>query len=563
MELTTGMDAGLFEDYQRELESLETFRERYRHLYPFAGLDRDDPDVQRLLEALAFFTARTRRAGEHAMAGYERRALEQVFPHLCTPLPSMALLTVEGAERMVESRTLPAGTEVEVSARPDGRARAGETPAVLYRTARELVVRPFDLDRSRIELSRLGDDGWELVVPIRSATPRVEAVGAVELHIDPHGDLLAALRLHHALARHTGEVRYAFPGTRQAERSARRVGFGHGPEAGDPFAGPLERFRELLHFPLGALVVRVPVDQTPAEWQRLELRFRLGPAWPRELGVAPGALLLHAAPLVNLRRELADPAPLDGTKARVLVAHPEPALELRPRELLGVYRSSPSGLTPLMPEALAAGDADWYAVETSGRNASRQVWLDVHAPDAFEARAAVVVDAEWYQPGAGRLLRGPLEARLTARHLEGPRWRVVTPVEDAAESPLAGRRERLGRLLALAGQADLDGPGLTFLLEMLGAADRELFARVARAIAGVTIDRQPDATCPSGVRTTLEVRLRRLPLALVPAADLILSRLPALLAAWAGDDPPVVRVRIEGDEEDIVTIYRDEGTIHG
>jgi type VI secretion system protein ImpG len=563
MEQATGMEAGLFEDYQRELEMLETFRERYRHLYPFAGLDRDDPDVQRLLEALAFFTARTRRAGDHALAGYERRALEQVFPHLCTPLPSMALLTVEGAERMVESRTLPAGTEVEVSARAEGRARPDETVSILYRTARELVVRPFDLDRSRIELSRLGDDGWELVVPIRSATPRVEAVGAVELSIDPHGDLLAALRLHHALARHIEDVRYSFPGTRQAERRARHVGFAPGPSEADAFAGPLERFRELLHFPLGALVVRVPVDQTPAEWQRLELRFRLGPTWPRELGVPPGAFLLHAAPLVNLRRELADPAPLDGTKARILVAHPEPALELRPRELLGVYRSSASGLTPLLPEALAAGDADWYAVETSGRHTGRQVWLDVHAPDAFEARAAVVVDAEWYQPGAGRLLRGPLQARLTARHLEGPRWRVVTPVEDAAESPRAGRRERLGRLLALAGQSDLDGSGLAFLLEMLGAADRELFQRVARAIAGVTIDRQPDATCPSGIRTTLEVQLRRLPLALVPAADLILSRLPALLAAWSGDDPPVVRVRLEGDEEDIVTTYRDEGIIHG
>ena len=116
-ELTT-TDAALFEDYQHELEALETFRERYRHLYPFAGLERDDPDVQRLLEGLAFFTARTRRAADRALAGYERRALEQVFPHLCTPLPSMAMLTVDATDRLVEARTLPAGTEVAVSARP-------------------------------------------------------------------------------------------------------------------------------------------------------------------------------------------------------------------------------------------------------------------------------------------------------------------------------------------------------------------------------------------------------------------------------------------------------------
>jgi type VI secretion system protein ImpG len=563
MEETSNLlDPGLFEDYQRELEALETFRERYRHLYPFAGLDRDDPDVQRLLEGLAFFTARTRRAGEHAIAAYERRALEQVFPHLCTPLPSMALLTVEGAERMVEARTLPAGTEVALAARPPARTRVEETQAVLYRTTRELVVRPFDLDRARIELSRLGDEGWELVVPIRSATERVEPVGAVELRIDPHGDLLAAVRLHHALARNLESVRYSFPGTRQPERIARRASFAPAAGDADPFAGPLERFRELLHFPQGALVVRVVIAETPPKWERLELRFRLGPGWPRELGVPPGAFLLHAAPIINLRRELADPVPLDGTKARLLVAHPEPALELRPRELFAVYHSAGAGLTPILPEALAAGEGDWYAVETSGRHTGRQVWLDVHAPGAFEARASLVVDAEWYQPGAGRLLRGPIEARLTERHLEGPRWRVVTPIEDAVESPLAGRRERLARLLALAGRVDIDAPALTFLLEMLGAADKELFQRVARAIVEVRTDRQPDARSPSGVRTTIDVRLRRLPLALVPAADLLCSRLPGLLAAWTGDEPPIVRVCIEGDEEETVTTYRDEEATH-
>src|ERR1044071_10111427 len=99
-QLTTGIDGALFEDYQRELESLETFRERSRHLYPFAGLERDDPDVQRLLEGLAFFTARTRRAADRALAGYERRALEQAFPHLVTPLPSRS----EGHTSELQSR---------------------------------------------------------------------------------------------------------------------------------------------------------------------------------------------------------------------------------------------------------------------------------------------------------------------------------------------------------------------------------------------------------------------------------------------------------------------------
>jgi hypothetical protein len=139
---------------------------------------------------------------------------------------------------------------------------------------------------------------------------------------------------------------------------------------------------------------------------------------------------------------------------------------------------------------------------------------------------------------------------------------VVTPVEDALESPLAGRRDKLSRLLALAGRSDLDAPSLTFLLEVLGCAEQALFLRVARAIASLTVTRQPDARSPSGVRTTLELVLARLPLALVPAADLLLARLPELLAAWSGDEPPVVCVRIEGDEDDTTTIYRSEAATH-
>jgi type VI secretion system protein ImpG len=559
-ELATTLDSALFDDYQRELESLETFRERYRHLYPFAGLDRDDPDVQRLLEGLAFFTARTRRAADRAIAGYERRALEQVFPHLVTPLPSMAMLTVDAADRLIEPRTLPAGTEVAVAPRADGPGRPAG--ALTYRTLRELVVRPFDLDRAGIQLVRLGDEGHELVIPIRSATPRAEAVDTIELHLDPHGDLLAALRLHHALARCALSARYAFPGTRQPERRVRAIGFAPLRDDAERFANPLEQFRTLIHFPLAALAVRFAIDQTPATWQRLELRVRLSPAWPRELSVPPGAFVLHAAPMVNLRRALADPVVLDGTRARVEIAHPEPALGLVPRELCAVYRSTSAGLVPLPPEALAAPDDDWYAAELAGRHIARRLWLDVHAPGAFEARSAIVADVDWYHPGAARVLRGPIEARLTARHLEGPRWRVITPIEPALDSPLAGRRDRLSRLLALAGRSDLDASSLGFVLDVLGCAEHELFQRVARAIASLAITRQPDARSTSGVRTTLDVVLARLPLALVPAADLLLARLPDLLAAWSGDEPPVVRVRIEGDDGDLATTYRPEAR-HG
>jgi type VI secretion system protein ImpG len=539
----------LFDDFQRELEALDSFREQYRHLYPFAGLDRDDPDVLRLLEALAFFTARTRGEADRAIAGYERRALEELFPYLVSPMPSMALVAVDGTERMPEARTLPAGTELAVT------PRGG--PPVVYRTLRPLALRPFDIDRERVELVGRGDDGWELIIPIRSATPRVEPIGELELHLDPHGDLLAALRLHHALARHVEEVWYELPGTRQTARRCRRIDFA--PAAADEVgAAPLEPFRRLLHFPLAALVLRVTVDETPPTWDRLVLRVRIGPGWPPELSVPAGVLLLHATEVVNLRRGLADPAPLDGTRARIQVAHPEPELGFAPRELVAVTRSTRAGLEPLLPQGLADDDGPWYAAE-AGTGADRELWLDVHCPDAFDAAsgagAQLVVDAEWYQPDAARRLVGPLAVAPTARHLDGARWRLVTPLAGAAPSPLAGDRGRLRRLLAIGG-GDLDARGLGFLLEALGAGGHELLQRVGRAIASLRIERGPDAQAPSGMRTTYHVGLGRLPRALAPVAALVFAALPGLLAAWAGTARPEVRVQSEGGDAATETIHR-------
>jgi type VI secretion system protein ImpG len=436
----TRLPPALFDDFQRELETLDAFREQYRHLYPFAGLDRDDPDVLRLLEALAFFTARTRREADRTIAGYERRALEELFPYLVSPMPSMALATIDGTERLPEARTLPAGTEL--AATPSG------GPPVLFRTLRALEVRPIDIDRERVALVGRGDAGWELEVPIRSATPRVEPLGEIELHLDPHGDLLAALRLHHALRHHVEEVWYEWPGTRQSPRRCRRVSFDAAP-AGEVGEGPLEPYRRLLHFPLAALAIRVSLDETPPTWDRLVLRLRIGPGWPAELAVPPGVLLLHAVPVINLRRGLADPPALDGTRARLQVAHPEPLLGFAPRALVSVSRSTRRGLEPLLPHGLADDDGAWYAAE-AGAAPDHELWLDVHAPDAFDAAAQE----------------------------------------------------------------------------------------------------------PSGIRTTWHIDLGRLPRVLGPAADLVFSALPGLLAAWAGTAPPEVRVRLEGGDDAAATTHR-------
>ena len=51
------MDEKLYRAFLEQMYELETFRMEYASRHPSAPLDRDDPDVKRLVEALAFFSA--------------------------------------------------------------------------------------------------------------------------------------------------------------------------------------------------------------------------------------------------------------------------------------------------------------------------------------------------------------------------------------------------------------------------------------------------------------------------------------------------------------------------
>lgn len=47
-----------FGEFLSEMRALEEFRQSYAARHPLARIDREDPDVRRLTEALAYFTVR-------------------------------------------------------------------------------------------------------------------------------------------------------------------------------------------------------------------------------------------------------------------------------------------------------------------------------------------------------------------------------------------------------------------------------------------------------------------------------------------------------------------------
>ena len=70
--------------------------------------------LQRMVEALAVFSARSRMAGVRSVERHSLRMFEQHFPYLLSPVPAMTMLRAVAGPRFVDASDLPEDTEVVI-----------------------------------------------------------------------------------------------------------------------------------------------------------------------------------------------------------------------------------------------------------------------------------------------------------------------------------------------------------------------------------------------------------------------------------------------------------------
>jgi type VI secretion system protein ImpG len=117
--------------YQRELRYLRSKGAAFAQLYPKVAarleLGREgsaDPQVQRLIESFAFLTARLQRRLDNEFVELPAALLEVLYPHLVSPLPSMAIARFDADPAQARASggvTVPARTQLYADALgPDG-----------------------------------------------------------------------------------------------------------------------------------------------------------------------------------------------------------------------------------------------------------------------------------------------------------------------------------------------------------------------------------------------------------------------------------------------------------
>jgi type VI secretion system protein ImpG len=144
--------------YQEELRSLReraaAFARDHPALAPMLQAPSADPDVERLLEGVAFLTGMVRGKLDDDFPEIIHGLMDLVFPHLLRPTPSASILAFETRANVHETVRVPAGTAV-ASIPVDGtscRFRTCQPVEVhpLRLTAAEALTRP---GQARIQLS--------------------------------------------------------------------------------------------------------------------------------------------------------------------------------------------------------------------------------------------------------------------------------------------------------------------------------------------------------------------------------------------------------------------------
>ena len=556
-------DDGLQRLFLEQLRALEQFRIAYSGQNPGLPLEQADQDVQRLLEAQAFFSARTIMAAERTMTQGTRRLFAQHLPYLLHPVPATAMVHAQLDPQFVDPVDLPAGEEIGTEAHS---AEWEDTPPpVVLRTMRTWSLHPFALTDVRFDRPRAKAEA-EVGLRFEAAHRHRWPVPSVALYVDHLGELEASAGVHLALRESLLGAEICWD---NGEATECPVHFG--PLAIGPGIGidhPLDQVRAFFRLPEMDLFMTLRPPPPPGEWSHFEVRLRLSEQWPRGLGLESSTLRLNVVPTINLRRDLAAPISIDGTQSLHPIGHPDPLSGYVLRGVRGTYRvDARDGLVPLVPGFVpdvgvpsdAASEQAWE-VDFQGRAGMRRGTLRLAAPDALLEPFRVSVDGLWHQPERAAAVPNGAPAQLMHRSLEGAHITLLGPVRAAVEANLADDDEGLLTLLGARSQRTLDLPDLRTLIDAVRGPNERAFESIVRGLSDASVTAVPSAVAAAGFRYRYTLKFDAAHPSEISKLVLFGHRIRQLLAAWSTEE--VVEVEIDVPLLDRRFTFRGQGEHH-
>jgi type VI secretion system protein ImpG len=455
-----------YEDFLAELKAVDDFLAHRTGDATY--VQREDPDVRRLVESIAFFSARTRQAASdqlrHSMLQLARGQLDDFL----SPQPARGLVQAIPDELVNEAK-LPAGTRLRLT------TRDGELG--LFSTMVDVTLRPMQIDLA--ERQPRSGGGVRLVIRIRARRKVTNIDEPLAIYPGYLDDYQASLRLQYGLRRNLRGVSVFYGAAPDPSRTGEPCEFSFGSppraHAAPGSSSPIEQLRTFFHFPAQELFFNVSLPRPlPAEWRQAWLCLDLDEQWPSELVVNKDVFRLFVIPIENLVHDAAVPIKCDGTRSRFPIEPARPDAGLALHSVTGVFQQTPAGREPILPIHLAGGGPS-YDLEQVGEGEGEGAFdsrLVLRLPDAFTTPRLISVEARWYQPGFDDVAVGKLDVTLQTRHVQGVELRLLGML--APHRPSALWRDPAAVLHVLSRRASrvLERRDLISLMTLLGA-DRD------------------------------------------------------------------------------------------
>ena len=479
------LDNTQYRAFLEELHDLADFRLTYSLDNPNAGLEGDDPDVKRIIEALAFFGARTQVAAMRSLDSSTRRLYQQFFSYLLSPLAAMAMAQAKPTGHLTEVLNIPIGTEL--SLQPDKGGR------IMFSTTRSLRILPMSLDTVKQGLG--SEQGCQLLLTFHANYPLNEQPETVSLHIDYLNDLMLSLKVWHFLKGSLTNASVQF-GNYDAELSGVDCQFSLGIPpvdiAADDWQHPLEAERYYFHFPQQELYLDLKLPSAPRNWKQFTVILDCNQPWPRSLRLNRNVFHLFTVPVVNNQRIQAQPITCDGSQERYAIRHPEPQFGFTLQKVLGVYEASEQGMFPLRPGILAGGNGTYEIEQGSLQEGGGYLyWLVPHFPEAFEQPRILMIDALWQQPWYDQILQTPYTLHAFRRQMQGVQWELLDTAIPHAENNQLDNISRYIHLLTLMHHTCLNGQNVSDILLALGSVSGGYFKLVFNRLIEIRLVEEP------------------------------------------------------------------------
>jgi type VI secretion system protein ImpG len=315
--------------YQDELRYLRDVGPEFARVNPeiarFLADRGSDPDVERILEGVAFLCGRIRQKLDDELPELTASMMALLWPHYLRPVPSMTILELlPDIEGMQAPLVVPAGAEF-ASVPIDGtRCR--------YRACWPTTLRPWRLRDIRLETEAAKP--VRLVMLLQSsakATMEDLELGTVRFHLA--GDPQAAFTLYLLLAGHVdhltvsnGSSRHDRPEVRLGAQQVSASGLGRSegvlPHPPRSFAG-YRLLQEYLVFKERFLFVDVKGLDRAVETLELSDTMEVAITFNRLLETYPLVsaenVRLHCVPIINLFEHPADPIRLQQDRVQYLI----------------------------------------------------------------------------------------------------------------------------------------------------------------------------------------------------------------------------------------------------